>query len=200
MELWPRPLIHRIGSQHSQWNFRPRATERRVATRLVTGCHPKDGCFICVSSVPSIRPLNEALAVRLVSANYQTRTAEKIKLPVEMVFARGSSKMSQHEVPMDLPTDKRLIRLAEGDDVLVVIERLRAGERYLVAGVENQAARDLGLGHKVAARAISTGERVLKYGAPIGRASQSIAIGEHVHVHNLVSDYTPTYTLPEQAA
>ncbi|MEI8145525.1 MAG: UxaA family hydrolase [Alphaproteobacteria bacterium] len=101
---------------------------------------------------------------------------------------------------MDLPTDKRLIRLAEGDDVLVVIERLRAGERYLVAGVENQAARDLGLGHKVAARAIAAGERVLKYGAPIGRASLPIAVGEHVHVHNLVSDYTPTYTLPEQAA
>ena len=28
-----------------------------------------------------------------------------------------------------------------------------------------------------------------------GRASRAIAAGDHVHLHNLVSDYTPTYAL-----
>ena len=35
----------------------------------------------------------------------------------------------------------------------------------------------------------------MKYGAPIGSATAAIAAGEHVHVHNMKSDYTPTYQL-----
>jgi len=42
-------------------------------------------------------------------------------------------------------------------------------------------------GHKVAVRAIAKGERVVKYGAPIGEASAAIEAGDHVHVHNLRS-------------
>jgi altronate dehydratase large subunit len=42
-------------------------------------------------------------------------------------------------------------------------------------------------GHKYARRAIATGEIVLKYGQPIGRAVAPIAAGEHVHVHNVES-------------
>lgn len=41
------------------------------------------------------------------------------------------------------------------------------------------------LGHKVALRDIAAGERVIEYGLPIGRATQDIAAGEHVHVHNV---------------
>lgn len=40
-------------------------------------------------------------------------------------------------------------------------------------------------GHKVALRAIKKGEPVIKYGDPIGRAVCDIAVGEHVHSHNL---------------
>ena len=40
-------------------------------------------------------------------------------------------------------------------------------------------------GHKYAVRAIRQGEFVIKYGMPIGRAAADIAIGEHVHTHNL---------------
>ena len=42
---------------------------------------------------------------------------------------------------------------------------------------------------------MAVGERVIKYGAPIGRASRAIAPGDHVHLQNLVSDYTATYAL-----
>ncbi|WP_299941726.1 UxaA family hydrolase [uncultured Nitratireductor sp.] len=55
------------------------------------------------------------------------------------------------------------------------------------------------LGHKVAARDIATGERIMKYGAPIGSATAEIAAGEHVHVDNIKSDYTPTYALDATA-
>jgi hypothetical protein len=50
----------------------------------------------------------------------------------------------------------------------------------------------------VARRAIAPGETVLKYGAPIGSATAPIAPGEHVHVHNVKSEYTPTYTLDDR--
>jgi hypothetical protein len=38
---------------------------------------------------------------------------------------------------------------------------------------------------------------VRKYGVPIGSVTKPIAAGEHVHVHNLASNYTPTYTLDD---
>ena len=37
----------------------------------------------------------------------------------------------------------------------------------------------------------------MKYGVSIGSARTDIAAGEHVHVHNMQSDYTPTYSLQE---
>jgi len=42
-------------------------------------------------------------------------------------------------------------------------------------------------GHKLAVVPIITGRPILKYGEEIGVATQDIAPGEHVHVHNLDS-------------
>ena len=40
-------------------------------------------------------------------------------------------------------------------------------------------------GHKYAVRDIAKGEDVIKYGNPIGHATENIKAGEHVHTHNL---------------
>ena len=45
----------------------------------------------------------------------------------------------------------------------------------------------IGFGHKVALRTIAAGEPVTKYGETIGRATQAIGPGDHVHLHNLES-------------
>ena len=50
------------------------------------------------------------------------------------------------------------------------------------------------LGHKLARRALAAEARVLKYGAPIGSMKMAVARGEHVHMHNLRSDYIPSTT------
>ena len=55
------------------------------------------------------------------------------------------------------------------------------------------------LGHKVAARAIPQGDLIIKYGMPIGKASQDIPAGAHVHVHNIASRYTATHYREEEA-
>jgi altronate dehydratase small subunit len=43
-------------------------------------------------------------------------------------------------------------------------------------------------GHKLACQDIAAGQPVIKYGQTIGLATQAIRRGDHVHVHNLVSD------------
>lgn len=98
-----------------------------------------------------------------------------------------------------MPTDPRLLLLHPGDSVYVLRDQIAAGEAVLVAGTAVAFAQALGLGHKIARVAIAAGEPVLKYGAPIGRATRDIAPGDHVHLHNLASDYTPTYALEGKA-
>jgi len=92
-------------------------------------------------------------------------------------------------------TDGRLLLLFEGDNVLVARMRIRAGETVAVEGTAVTLAADLPLGHKLARRPIAAGDKIVKYGAPIGTATETIAIGTPVHVHNVKSDYTPTYHL-----
>jgi hypothetical protein len=92
-------------------------------------------------------------------------------------------------------SDPRLVLLAPEDNCVVVARALRRGERVTIDGAPVDVERAVGVGHKLARRPIARGEKVLKYGAVIGTASAPIARGEHVHTHNLESDYLPTYTL-----
>lgn len=79
-----------------------------------------------------------------------------------------------------------LLRLHPDDNVLTVIAH----------HATNGAT--LPIGHKVAARLITAGEEIIKYGVPIGSATRDIAAGEHVHTHNVQSDYIPTYLREDQ--
>jgi altronate hydrolase len=81
-----------------------------------------------------------------------------------------------------------------------VLAPLAAGERLIVNGVKTMVTGAISLGHKLAARPIAAGEKVIKYGAPIGSATRDIACGEHVHTHNLKSDYLPTFLHEDQPA
>jgi hypothetical protein len=92
-------------------------------------------------------------------------------------------------------TDSRLLMLAPGDTVYVLRAAIDAGERIMVDGQPVTVGRRIAMGHKLAATSMEPAEKVIKYGAPIGSATQPIAIGEHVHLHNVKSDYTPTYAL-----
>lgn len=98
-----------------------------------------------------------------------------------------------------MPTDPRLLLLHPGDSVYVLRDQIAAGEMVLVAGIAVAFPQALGLGHKIARVAVPAGQPVVKYGAPIGRAIRDIAPGDHVHLHNLASDYTPTYALEGKA-
>ena len=91
--------------------------------------------------------------------------------------------------------DPKLLLLDPADNVLVAIQTLEAGDTLTVASEFVNVPARLTLGHKLAARAIRAGEKILKYRVPIGSATQDIAAGEHVHLHNMKSDYIQTFTL-----
>ena len=48
-----------------------------------------------------------------------------------------------------------------------------------------RAGAAIPIGHKVAVKAMATGDTVIKYGTDIGKVVAPIAIGDHAHVHNI---------------
>jgi altronate dehydratase len=86
---------------------------------------------------------------------------------------------------------RRAIALSEKDNVAVVLEEILKGEDVeVVIGGERmvlKAVNDIPFGHKIALKRIRKGEKVVKYGEPIGEAVTDIERGGHVHVHNIKS-------------
>lgn len=94
------------------------------------------------------------------------------------------------------------LQIREADDVAVALQDISAGACVTAGGRELAARADIAAGHKIALRHVAQGEAIVKYGAPIGRASADIAAGDHVHSHNLetalcdVEDYAAFSTPP----
>jgi altronate dehydratase small subunit len=116
-----------------------------------------------------------------------------------MDYVNDSSppKVAGNMVDSDPPQedDPRLLRISPEDNVAVATAAIEAGESVIVGRSRVTFPQRIPTGHKVALVAIAAGQKVLKYGAAIGSATRDIRPGDHVHVHNLKSDYLPTYTL-----
>ena len=69
----------------------------------------------------------------------------------------------------------------KNDNTAIALVELTAGSEVhgvvLTSNIPN--------GHKFALKNIKTGDRVIKYGYPIGHATQDIEAGSHIHTHNL---------------
>lgn len=89
----------------------------------------------------------------------------------------------------------KLIKLHPLDNVLIVVEEIAAAEQLLINGSMVSAPDAIAIGHKVAEVLIEAGEKIIKYGVSIGSATAKIEMGMHVHLHNMKSDYIPTYTI-----
>lgn len=92
-------------------------------------------------------------------------------------------------------TDARLLLLSPSDNVFVLREAVEAGTTLVIDDMIAVLPARLELGHKIARRSIAPGEKILKYGAPIGSATRPIRVGDHVHIHNIKSDYTATHVI-----
>ena len=79
----------------------------------------------------------------------------------------------------------KLVRITPRDMVAVALRPLEAGQATSYGAGEVTPLTDIPMGHKVALRDIRAGEPVIKYGFPIGAATEDIPKGGHVHTHNL---------------
>ena len=75
----------------------------------------------------------------------------------------------------------RFIRINARDNVAVALEPLKSGESALGVTLRE----DIPAGHKFALCDIAENENVVKYGFPIGHATQPILAGSWVHTHNV---------------
>ena len=81
----------------------------------------------------------------------------------------------------------KTIKINPTDNVAVSVDLIKAGSALEVDGVEITALSDIPPGHKIAIRDISKDSEVIKYGYPIGQATDNIKFGEHVHTHNVTT-------------
>jgi len=94
---------------------------------------------------------------------------------------------------MSEATDRRILLLDERDNVFVVCQQLQDGESLQTQQGELVLKQAVNVGHKIAATDITVGSSIIKYGVSIGSSRTAIARGEHVHLHNMKSDYMPSY-------
>lgn len=91
-------------------------------------------------------------------------------------------------------TPKAYVLLHREDNILVSCRDLAPGETLCIDHRSVFLTQMIPLGHKIARRPLAKGDKIFKYGAPIGSALADIAVAEHVHLHNMKSDYLPSHT------
>lgn len=85
------------------------------------------------------------------------------------------------------------------DNVWVAVNVIESGEMAITDEGQVTVCEPIRPGHKVAVRQIERGDQILKYGQPIGTATETIEPGRWVHVHNVeVSDFSLDYASAQQ--
>lgn len=83
------------------------------------------------------------------------------------------------------------VLIDEKDDVVTVTGPIKPGQDVVYSLAEKEccikALDEIPIYHKVAVKAVTQGSDVIKYGEKIGFATKAIAVGEHVHTHNVGS-------------
>lgn len=80
-----------------------------------------------------------------------------------------------------------ILQIHPDDNVAVALEPLKAGEVVETSAGTVTLREDIPQGHKLALTDIPAGATVVKYGFPIGHATQAIHVGDWVHSHDLAT-------------
>lgn len=89
-----------------------------------------------------------------------------------------------------MQTQANIVVLAEGDNVGVAVKEIASAESaHSASGQSVVAGEPIPLGHKIALKPIARGEKIVRFGVPVGLATADIAAGRLVHVHNVASQY-----------
>ncbi|MGV0807964.1 UxaA family hydrolase [Mycolicibacterium setense] len=85
----------------------------------------------------------------------------------------------------------KLVLLDPRDNVATAADDLHIGVTASAGDITIEVRNDIPRGHKIALKSIPIGANVIRYGEIIGSATAEVAAGEHVHVHNLISNRLP---------
>ncbi len=85
---------------------------------------------------------------------------------------------------------KRCFQVNLQDNVATLLQDAGPGTATILGPSQTATVtllEEVALGHKVCTRAVSNGDLIVKYGVPIGVATEDIALGAWVHLHNCSS-------------
>ena len=158
-----------------------------------------DACAALHASLPAAAlqfPLRHPTVVSvipgLVGADQVADTIARLSTPMPDPLWLALDA-SLKELPM-LQDDARLILLHPDDNVLICVRAIEAGDILPVSGGTIPAREGIAIGHKIARAPLSAGDKVIKYGAPIGSMTANAVSGDWVHMHNMKSDYISSHT------
>ena len=86
-----------------------------------------------------------------------------------------------------MPKEHLILCLHPLDTVAVALQDIACGQAMALHERSVVAAQAIPQGHKIALKPHAVGDSVIKYGHIIGKTTQGIAAGEHVHSHNLAT-------------
>jgi hypothetical protein len=83
-----------------------------------------------------------------------------------------------------------MIILAKDDNVGVALRGIAPGDLAVDGqGSKIKSVEDVPLGHKIALKTIAEGDKIVRFGVPVGIARAPIGAGRLVHTHNVRSQY-----------
>jgi hypothetical protein len=91
------------------------------------------------------------------------------------------------------PNQRALLLLDPADNILIAAKSLPRGWMEPWDGLVLTIPQAIEVGHKIARFALTKGDKVFRYGCPIGTMTADAAAGDHIHQHNLASDYLPAH-------
>lgn len=97
---------------------------------------------------------------------------------------------------------EHFIQINKADNIAVALSPLTKGTKAEIGGNSVILSEDIPQGHKFALLGINAGEKIIKYGNPIGIAKEDIPAGTWIHTHNMKTglgellNYTYTPNLP----
>jgi altronate hydrolase len=90
-----------------------------------------------------------------------------------------------YEIDSPPTPDNSVILLHPADSVAIARVPIPAGQSLNINGQPVTARAAIPAGHKIAIKSIALGEPIQRFGNIIGFAAAPIAIGDHIHTHNL---------------
>ncbi len=171
----------------------PSADIVEKAQRLSAACAAFDVALPAAAlQFPLRHPAIVSVIPGLVGADQVVDTITRLSTPMpEPLWPTLDAALKDISMLQD---DARLILLHPQDNVLICVRSIEAGDILPVSGGTIPAREGIAIGHKIARALLRAGDKVIKYGAPIGSMTADAATGDWVHMHNMKSDYISSHT------